>query len=334
MDDNGQKSYEMQQAVQPGDQVLVNVAELIRTRVADRKGNVLPADLSFGTYDVKDLGSGHGSLSVGALVLDQTWGYRAAAVPSPDCCGFGAPVIDPSAVDLSVGGVESVGVDALDQCTNEEESIFTDITTWWSGNITIAQVTTGQVTGVSPGTTTANGSGEILECYGNTEYFQDVAPSAPVTVQVPTSLKVVNATILQTGNSGNHGCPSGYYGIGLDIDYQVLDQNSNPIQSSAMTPQEYIVWYDGTNNGGFTNIGPTYISTTSPTTRADGTFDDAPVELCKALPFNTPLTSTQTIQVLYNSQTYQVRTNNWKFSSTNLTNHGTITNGVDVNKTQ
>jgi hypothetical protein len=61
------------------------------------------------------------------------------------------------------------------------------------------------------------------------------------TVQVPTSLQFVSATILQTGNSGNHGCTSGYYGIGLDIDYQVLDQNSNPIQSSAMTPQEYIV---------------------------------------------------------------------------------------------
>jgi hypothetical protein len=154
------------------------------------------------------------------------------------------------------------------------------------------------------------------------------------TVQVPTSLQFVSATILQTGNSGNHGCTSGYYGIGLDIDYQVLDQNSNPIQSSAMTPQEYIVWYDGTNNGGFTNIGPTYVSTTSQTTRADGTFDDAPVELCKAVPFTTPLTSTQTIQVLMNGQAYQVRINNWKFSSTNLTNHGTVTNGTDVNKTQ
>jgi len=155
-----------------------------------------------------------------------------------------------------------------------------------------------------------------------------------VTVQVPTSLKVLHTTILQTGNSGNHGCLAGYYGIELDIDYQVLDQNSNPIQSSAMTPQEYDVWYDGTTNGGFTNIGPTYISTTSATTRADGTFDDAPLGLCKQVPFNTPLTSTQTIQVLFNNQAYQVRINNWKFSSTNLTNHGTVTNGTDVNATQ
>ena len=79
---------------------------------------------------------------------------------------------------------------------------------------------------------------------------------------------------------------------------------------------------------------PPTVSTTSQTTRADGTFDDAPVKLCKAVPFTTPLTSTQTIQVLMNGQAYQVRINNWKFSSTNLTNHGTVTNGTDVNKTQ
>jgi hypothetical protein len=160
--------------------------------------------------------------------------------------------------------------------------------------------------------------------------------SLPVVAsQVPTSLKVIGTpTILQTGNSGNHGCLSGFYGIEVDIDYQVLDQSSSPIQSAAMTPQEYIVWYDGTNNGGFTNIGPTFISTTSQNTRGDGTFDDAPVGLCKAVPFTTPLTSTQTMQVLLNGQAYQVRTNNWKFSSTNLTNHGTVTNGNDVNATQ
>jgi hypothetical protein len=36
--DNGGKSYEMQQAIQPGDQMWVNVASLIRNRVPDRKG--------------------------------------------------------------------------------------------------------------------------------------------------------------------------------------------------------------------------------------------------------------------------------------------------------
>lgn len=96
-----------------------------------------------------------------------------------------------------------------------------------------------------------------------------------------------------------------------------------------MTPQEYITWYDGTNNGGYQNI-------VSPpgTTNADGTWDDTPVGICKAVLFNTPLTSTQKIQIVFNGKPYAVRTNDWKFSSTNITNHGTVTNGGDINATQ
>jgi len=55
----------MQQAIQPGDQMWLDVASLIRTRVPDRKGNVLPADASFGTYDLRDLSPGLGSLTQG-----------------------------------------------------------------------------------------------------------------------------------------------------------------------------------------------------------------------------------------------------------------------------
>ena len=82
-------------------------------------------------------------------------------------------------------------------------------------------------------------------------------------------------------------------------------------------------------------IGPTNISTTSATTRADGTFDDAPVGACKALPFTTALTTSQDIKILTSSGSiYTVRHNDYKFTSTNLTNHGTVTNGSDIIKTQ
>ena len=67
--DNGQKSYEMQQAIQPGDQMWVNVASLIRNRTPDRKSNVLPADATSGTYDLRDLSPGLGSLMQGNLSL-------------------------------------------------------------------------------------------------------------------------------------------------------------------------------------------------------------------------------------------------------------------------
>lgn len=331
----GADKYELQQTLQPDEQMWIDVGKLIHDRVPDKNGKVLPTDLTMGSYEFRDLKDvGIGSLFEGKVIYDRTYG--SATYGCANCCGYHSPFLDYDPLGMFVGGLGQNGVEADDTCGDGEVDISGYfVNNWTTANHAVATVSgAGVHTGVGGGSTTSTTTG----------VYASYAPrSCPVirqyasggdNVQVPTSLKVVSANILQTGNSGNHGCLSGYYGIELDIDYQVLDQNGTAIQSSAMTPQEYIVWYDGTNNGGFTNIGPTYVSTTSATTRADGSFDDAPLGLCKAVPFNTPLTSTQTIQVVMNGKNYQVRTNNWKFSSTNLTNHGTVTNGVDVNKTQ
>jgi hypothetical protein len=53
--DNGQKSYEIQQAIQPGNQMWVNFAELIRHRVPDRQAARL---LSLLPYEISLLKSG------------------------------------------------------------------------------------------------------------------------------------------------------------------------------------------------------------------------------------------------------------------------------------
>ncbi|MGA7752520.1 MAG: hypothetical protein WCB05_06810, partial [Candidatus Sulfotelmatobacter sp.] len=52
---NGQRKYELQQTIQPGDQMWVNLAKLIRNRTADRSGNTLPVDLTNVTYELRDL---------------------------------------------------------------------------------------------------------------------------------------------------------------------------------------------------------------------------------------------------------------------------------------
>ena len=48
--DGGKRKYELQQTIAWGGQMWVNLAQLIRNRVPDRKGNVLPADLQSVTY--------------------------------------------------------------------------------------------------------------------------------------------------------------------------------------------------------------------------------------------------------------------------------------------
>jgi len=74
--DDGKKNYEIQQTIQPGDQMWLNFADLIHHSVPDRKGNALPVEITSGTYDLEDLNPGlGGNLIEGKVVLDKTWGH-------------------------------------------------------------------------------------------------------------------------------------------------------------------------------------------------------------------------------------------------------------------
>jgi len=153
---------------------------------------------------------------------------------------------------------------------------------------------------------------------------------------VPGSLKVISTTVLATGTSGDYGCTPGYdYGISIDVKYQVLDTQSTPqpINSATMVPHEKVVWSDNTTTD--IDIGPTRISTTSHTTASDGTFHDAPVQMCSALPSATK-SNTQTITtIIWNGHTYTVRTQQMTFTATTLPGHGTAKNNLnDINVTR
>jgi hypothetical protein len=206
---------------------------------------------------------------------------------------------------------------------------------WSTVSTAIATVnTTGLHHGVSVGSTGTNTWGNLATTtYRTCPVALFAPPTGGVNVQIPQSLTVKSVSVLPTGTSGDYGCKPGFdYGIMVDIKYQVLDQNTQPIQTSAMIPWEHIVWYDGTTSDNA--IGPTRISTTSATTASDGTFHDAPVGVCKGIPFTSGLTTTQSITIKLNGTSYPVRTNNWAISSTNLPGQGTIKNGTDINKSR
>ena len=234
-------------------------------------------------------------------------------------------------------GVSPNGVDAANTCGGEDNISTYFWYNWTTANSGIATVDSeGNHTGVAAGSTTSSTWG-VIASYAPRScpvIRQGPGPGGD-NVQVPTSLKVLSVTVLQTGNSGNHGCLSGYYGIQVDVAYQVLDGGNppQPIKNATMTPTEHVVWWDGTITDG--DIGPTYVSTTSKMTRADGTFDDAPLGACKAIPFTSPLPTSQDISILLsNGSSYKVRHNSFEFSSTNLINHGTVTNGGEIKATQ
>ena len=162
--------------------------------------------------------------------------------------------------------------------------------------------------------------------------------SSTVTVQVPTSLRVVSVSVLPTGTSGDYGCtPSGDYGIKVKITYQVLDQNTRAIQSSLMEPQEEVTGFyingvpqpNPTPN--WADIGPTRISGTSQFTNPSGQFVDAPYGFC--YPTVSFTSWTQAISTLVKGQRYTVRTNSISESSSSQ-GHGSITNNSDISKSR
>lgn len=141
----------------------------------------------------------------------------------------------------------------------------------------------------------------------------------------PQSLRVVSYSVI--------GIPQAcqaeglVYGIGIDVEYQVLDQHGSPLQSSQMIPQEY-----GTMNGdpfGINNIGPVPgYPDSGQYTAADGTFHDVPVAACANGPFVDSIAQ-QNISIIFNGQSYFVRHQTF-YANSSLADHGNITNNLDI----
>jgi hypothetical protein len=72
----------------------LNFGDLIKNRVPDRKGLVLPSTLTSGTYELRDLKPGvGGNLFEGKIIVDKTWGHLAYGCMI--CCGYGGPYLVP-----------------------------------------------------------------------------------------------------------------------------------------------------------------------------------------------------------------------------------------------
>jgi hypothetical protein len=145
-------------------------------------------------------------------------------------------------------------------------------------------------------------------------------------VQTPTSLKVLGVTVLPNGQGLNFGCGGlANYGLMVDIEYQVLDQDGVAIKSASMTPHE-----KGTSFGGKpydSNIGPTGFTNSTLTTTAEGTFHDVPFGACANGAFSS-FTRTQTItMILPDGSAPAVRSQTFTLTG-QTAGHGTLKNSI------
>lgn len=148
--DKGMKAYELERTLAADEQMWVDVGKLIRNAVPDRQGNVLPPDLTHGSYEIRDLTTQNiGSIFEGKVILDSKYGH--VAYGCAGCCGYTTPWMDPNPLDLSVGSTFGEQVSSSECGRQVNVTNFTY--SWQSDNTSIATVKNNQVHAVSPGMT-------------------------------------------------------------------------------------------------------------------------------------------------------------------------------------
>lgn len=258
----------------------------------------MPVDVKLVTYDVQDLTPGSGNLSVSNLALDATYGGSAGPPPPcPECCAYQDIAFDPLSVFLPVDGTEPVVVDGVSSCNNQVVDISGDFNTWASQNQTIAQLSTRKVQGLTPGVTTGFANGNVptpgaCACPG-----QQVEPTVPVTVQVPTYFGPTGYTPTSCD------CGANSAGTCIAVSDQVLDQSGSAMQAAGITPQELICRSDGCQSG-YNNFA------TPATTLTTGAYIDTPIGTCfSPVPSNNLCVGASvSYQAMFNGQKYSVTT--------------------------
>lgn len=245
----GQNEYEVEQTLQPDEQMWIDVAKLIRDQVPDKKGRVLPQNLASGSYRFRDLTHPSvGLLFEGKVIYDKSYGHVSYGCAA--CCAErGAHVIyNPFSTILGLGYTN--GVEATDTCGGIDD-LSGDFYNWDTLNHVVATTTkSGTHTGMSIGSTTSSTSGYVTTTNGRNGCYQvPAAPSGPTNVvATPTNFRVNSESADASGNLNWI-----YYwdsSTGVDSDL------------SACTVREYVT-YPG--SGGFNWASPPYDKSGNPT---------------------------------------------------------------------
>ena len=152
----GTQKYQLVQTLQPDEQMWIDVGKLIREHFSDKNGSTLPADLTSGSYEVRDLNNKAGaSLFEGKVIYDRTYGHVTYGCAA--CCGYTDPIYNwYNPISIFYQGIEDDGVFGWYPCESQYDDISSFFfNNWSSGNTSIVTVDAyGTHTGVSVGSTT------------------------------------------------------------------------------------------------------------------------------------------------------------------------------------
>ncbi len=226
----GTQKYQLEQTLQPGEQMWMDIGKLIREHILDKNGKTLHADLTSGSYEFRDLtNTGIGTLFEGKVIYDKTYGHVTYGCAT--CCGYNAATLffDPIFVPLS-GPPGNDGVWGYSVCGQQYEDVSSSFYgNWGSADTSIVTVDSyGVHTPHNVGSTTSSTSG-YLE--GTAHYpicpAKSFPPSGGAKVAGPPDHLVV--VVDQQGASAS--CPSP--GIQLrQMKMRVVDVNGTTVPNS------------------------------------------------------------------------------------------------------
>ena len=218
----GAQRYDLEQILQPDEQMWIDVGKLIREHVTDKNGNTLPADLTMGSYEFRDLTNiGVGTLFEGKIIYDKTYGNVVYGCGSR--CGYTRTQLYYNPIGVPLSGTNPDGVTAYQACTlvwDDVSGAFFDH--WTSANHSIATVDgVGMHTGVGVGSTTSATNGYVQSNHLPTCPNAYQAPGGGVSVNPPHHLKVLSDTY-----QASSACPTTARRL---IKYQEVDINNAPV---------------------------------------------------------------------------------------------------------
>ena len=151
----GKDKYRVEKMLAAGQQIWLNLGELIHNQVPDAEGRTIPPETTSGSYELRDLDHGLvGQLYEGKLVIDKTFGHAAYGCGS--CCGYSQVQLTPSPFAGPPGIDNNDIIQATDPCNGQVVDVTYGGNSWQSSNTAVATLPTRTLHTVAVGNATGS----------------------------------------------------------------------------------------------------------------------------------------------------------------------------------
>jgi len=310
---HGQGQYQVRRTIAAGDQLWLNLGDIIPGSIPDTKGRTFPPDLTSGTYEIREPGRNNDpSLFEGKIIVDKTYGHLAYGCTT--CCGDGYPGIIADPENLPFQAQDSLSVIATNSCTGFDDDLTAQFTGWDTSNHSVATMSSRQIIGVGAGSTNAFSSGTF-------NYNNGVSKYCTLKNYTPHNSTLVGAYQVEPININSQGpvsagsCPTNQYaGYVKYVTNQVQNRDGSAfaVAGLAMTDTIYIGSRHDLGSG---------TATKSATTTGDGSFQDQYSVCSSACPGSSGETDATQSWTLNGLGLYHVNGIVYKCSSISIDGH-------------